>query len=78
MVDEVLNRVEIVEKVGVERAYHVGAHGADYAIHDIPVLTHTRAWAIRLRACTVGVVVAPNDVDVRVGALPARVMTDQV
>ena len=77
VIHQVLNLVVLIEQVCVERAGHVRANGSDDSVEDIAVAARPRR-CIRLGPSAVGIVVATNDVDVRLGALPARMMLDQM
>ena len=67
-------------KADPERRFHAlydKVHGSDDSVEDIAVAARPRR-CIRLGTSAVGIVVATNDVDVRLGALPARMMLDQM
>lgn len=68
MIDQVLHRAVLVNKIRVQRADHVGTDRADYTVEDIPVAAHPRGLA-RLGPCTVGVVVTSYDVNMGLTSL---------
>ncbi|WP_331713279.1 hypothetical protein [Nocardia terpenica] len=77
VVDQVLDRTELVEQIGVERADHVIGDRAEHPVDGVTVPGWGR-WGVGLRASPVGVVVAADDMNVRVGALPAGMVPGQV
>jgi hypothetical protein len=70
---EMLDRDVFVEEIGMVCADHIGTHRADHPIDHMAVPAGTW-WSVSLRASTVGIVVATDDVKMRIFALPTRVV----
>ena len=77
VINQMLHSMVVVEHVSVEGADHVGTDRSNHPVEDVPIGADT-CRLVCLRACTIGVIVAANDVDVRIGALTAGMMLNQM